>query len=40
MVSGEQNPTTPQVDPEALAWVNANPNDPRTPAIKKKLGIQ
>lgn len=40
MTSGDQNPVTSQVDPEALAWVKANPNDPRTPAIKKKLGIQ
>jgi hypothetical protein len=37
--SGDNTPT-PDVNQEALAWVQANPNDPRTPAIKKKLGIQ
>lgn len=25
---------------EAIDWINANPNDPRVPAIKKKLGIK
>jgi hypothetical protein len=27
-------------DKQALDWANANPNDPRASAIKKKLGIQ
>jgi hypothetical protein len=27
-------------NPEALKWIEANPNDPRVPAIKKKLGIK
>jgi hypothetical protein len=30
---------TNNINQEALDWVKANPNDPRTPAIKKKLGI-
>jgi hypothetical protein len=28
---------TPQ-DQEALAWANANPNDPRSAQIKQRLG--
>jgi hypothetical protein len=27
-------------DGEALAWANANPNDPRSAAIKAKLGVK
>lgn len=29
-----------QQDQQALEWANANPNDPRAAAIKRKLGIQ
>ena len=38
--SGTQNPITTSANQEALNWIQANPNDPRVPAIKKKLGIQ
>ena len=33
-------PPTKDKNQEALDWIAANPNDPRVPAIKKKLGIQ
>lgn len=29
----------PDVNAEAKAWLEANPNDPRAPAIRKKLGL-
>jgi hypothetical protein len=38
--SGDKNPVTTSANQEALNWIQANPNDPRVPAIKKKLGIQ
>lgn len=38
--ANEQKPPTPDKNQEALDWIAANPNDPRVPAIKKKLGIQ
>lgn len=43
-VSGNQNAPkgsarSPQ-DAEALAWANANPNDPRSAAIKQRLGAK
>ena len=28
------------IDQKALAWANANPNDPRAAAIKQRLGVQ
>lgn len=31
---------TSDADRQALDWANANPNDPRAAAIKKKLGVQ
>ena len=36
------SPTAPKLAPqdaEALSWANANPNDPRAAAIKKRLGM-
>ena len=33
-------PSAVDKNQEALDWITANPNDPRVPAIKKKLGIQ
>jgi hypothetical protein len=39
MSSGEAPPVA-NVNQEAIAWIQANPNDPRVPAIKQKLGIQ
>lgn len=36
----EETPTTKDKNQEALDWIKANPNDPRVPAIKKKLGLQ
>lgn len=40
--SSDKKEETPPKDKnqEALDWIKANPNDPRVPAIKKKLGIQ
>ena len=35
----EETTAEPNVNKEALDWIKANPNDPRVPAIKKKLGI-
>ena len=37
--SNPQGAASPQ-DQQALQWANANPNDPRAAAIKRKLGIQ
>ena len=36
----EETPPAKDKNQEALDWIKANPNDPRVPAIKKKLGIQ
>ena len=36
----EKTPPAKDKNQEALDWIKANPNDPRVPAIKKKLGIQ
>lgn len=34
-----ETPSPKDKNQEALDWIKANPNDPRVPAIKKKLGI-
>ena len=36
---GQEKPPATDKNQEALDWIAANPNDPRVPAIKKKLGI-
>ena len=39
MYGSGKSPSMSPVDQQALDWANANPNDPRAAAIKKKLGI-
>jgi hypothetical protein len=37
--ASQEKPPVVDKNKEALDWIKANPNDPRVPAIKKKLGI-
>ena len=42
-VAQQQQPVAPALTPQdqaALDWANKNPNDPRSAAIKKKLGVK
>jgi hypothetical protein len=39
-LDGATPPPTSNQNQAALDWLKANPNDPRAPAVRKKLGIQ
>jgi len=39
-ISNQKPPAINQQDQEALAWANANPSDPRSAQIKKRLGAK
>lgn len=37
---GDKPPTVAGLDKQALDWANSNPNDPRSAAIKQRLGVR